>query len=58
LTGKNSKDLNFQNRQQINIDENEDTFTNQDQLHGILARGERLRKQMADALDPSTSVWE
>lgn len=42
----------------ITIDENEDTIMSQDDFTGIFARGERLRKQMADALDPSTSAWE
>jgi len=32
-----------QPRNRINIDENEDTFHNQDDLAKILARGERLR---------------
>ena len=56
LTGK-KPDLNFGNRKQIDL-EADDTFTNQDELSNILARGERLKKQMSDALDPSTSAWE
>jgi hypothetical protein len=56
LTGKN-QDLNFANRKQIDLDEADDTFTNQEELSNILARGERLKKQMADALNPS-NAWE
>lgn len=44
-------------RRQINIDETEDTFHNQDELAKILARGQRLKDQMDQALDSNTA-WE
>jgi hypothetical protein len=46
-----------QPRNRINIDEGEDTFHNQDELAKILARGERLRNQMDQALD-ADDAWE
>ena len=46
-----------QQRQNINIDESEDTFHNQDELARILARGEKLRKQMDQALE-ADDAWE
>ena len=46
-----------QQRNRINIDESEDTYHNQDELAKILARGERLRNQMDQALD-SDVAWE
>jgi hypothetical protein len=48
--------LNFQNRKQIVIDENDDTF-NAGEMESILQRGQRLQKQMAEALT-TTSAWE
>ncbi|CDW78943.1 c2 domain-containing protein 3 [Stylonychia lemnae] len=44
-------------RNLINIDENEDTFTNQAEFDRIFARGEKLRQQMNQALD-SDNAWE
>jgi hypothetical protein len=35
-----------QQRNRITIDESEDTFHNQDELAKILARGEKLKRQM------------
>ena len=52
FTGKEN-----QQRNRINIDESEDTYHNQDELAKILARGERLRNQMDQALD-SDVAWE
>jgi len=52
FTGKEN-----QQRNRINIDESEDTYHNQDELEKILARGERLRNQMDQALD-SDVAWE
>jgi hypothetical protein len=57
LTGK-QQDLNFGSRKQINIDENEDTFTNAGELESILNRGKRLQEQMAKAIEPSKTAWE
>jgi formiminotetrahydrofolate cyclodeaminase len=36
----------------------DETVTNHNELESILSRGEKLQKQMADAIDPSTRAWE
>ena len=44
-------------RNTITIDENDDTFHNQGELASILARGQKLRDQMDQALD-SDMAWQ
>ena len=45
-------------RQKINIDENEDTFSNQHELSSILLRGRKLQERMEETLgeDPWTEL--